>query len=921
MEGNTAPGGQGAPDGGLKTRWATILAADVVGYSRLMGEDPAHTVTELEAVRSIVKEQCASYGGYVADHAGDSILAVFDTAVGAVYAARASQQEIALRAAGLPDGRRMFLRMGLHLGDILEQADGTVYGNDVNIAARLESLAPTGGITVSEEVREACAAAGALNFIDQGEYQVKNIARPLRVLLLAQEGGAEALGAAQVKSRSVAEGNLPLRSTGLIGRSDALREISSLLNGARLVTLLGMGGMGKTSLSVEAARLGAHDFPDGAWFVDLGAVADGSAVGLAVAGVFGVAQQSGKSIEESLVEALRGRRMLIVLDNCEHVTRDAAALADAVLSACPKISIIATSRELLSVNGEKVLRVEPLGVSGGQSPAVQLFEERAGAVSPGFDPARHQEDVRAICEALDGIPLAIELAAARVKSLSPRQIRDRLGQRFRLLSGGAHAGARERHQTLRNLVQWSYDLLNETETAVLERASVFAGGFTLEAAEAVCAGEGVDAFDVVDTLDSLVAKSLINVQHGEGAPRYSMLETIRAFGAERLAARPGHEAVYQAHAEFYAAQADETFAIWRSPREGEAYLWLDREINNLRNAFRWAKETGHVDPAARIASSVGDMGRFRLREEAAGWAEEIVEAARAARHPRLTVLLTWCASSAWAFSRFEDAQRFGEDALALLDDPHFEPFVWAYGDLAFVALFSGDVDKAIDLLATGARHPADALDRFIMAFHLYIMATAGRGAEALEIAEDVVAKVDARGVPMAMAIAHGARAGLLEASDPEAALAEYEHAISVAKQSGARFMETLIAPHLAALQARTGEPRAALEGFERMLLAFGDATDMASVSAWRTSLVVLFARTGQFQAAATLHGTLVDLIDQSSLMPEHAEAVARVREALGTKAFSAATQTGAAMGLREATDYAIAQVQLGLESFDLKMSS
>jgi tetratricopeptide (TPR) repeat protein len=358
------------------------------------------------------------------------------------------------------------------------------------------------------------------------------------------------------------------------------------------------------------------------------------------------------------------------------------------------------------------------------------------------------------------------------------------------------------------------------------------------------------------------------------------------------------------------------FEIWRSPRELEAYEWLDLEINNLRVAFRWAMDNQEVDVAARIASDVGDVGRFRLREEAAFWAEEIVDQAREVQHPRLAVLLTWCASSAWAFSRFDDAQRFGDEALALRDDPDYDPFIWAYGDLAFVALFQGDIDRALELIKAGGEHPTDRVDRFMLAFHLYLLATTGRTEQALAIADDVVQKAASAGVPMSIAVAYGGKGAALEPTDPTAALAFYERSVDVSRESGNRFMEALIAPRIAALHARSGEPRAALQGFERMLASFGEATDIASVSAWRAALVVLLAKLGHFEAAATLHGTFAALIDAKGVFREHPEAVEQVREALGDDAFSEATARGAAMSLREASNYAVEQVQRGLKTLE-----
>lgn len=900
------------PGNGIRQRLASIFAADVVGYSRLMAADERSTLTDLDASRSVFRRAVESHGGHVIDMAGDSILAVFDTASGAVHAALVAQSDIAERNSGVAEERQMLYRIGIHLGDILEKADGSIYGDGVNIAARLENLAPAGGVTVSREIQATVANHSPAMFHDQGDYEVKNIARPVRVFLVSTEGGPEHLGEAGIGSRLAAKGNIPVPTTNLIGRKDDLEFVSSTLEAGRLVTLFGMGGMGKTRLSIALARRVSAHYPDGTWFIDLAAVSDPAAVAPAVSGVFGVTQQSGKTVEESLVGALAGRRLLLVMDNCEHVIEPAAKLTDQILKACSQIKVIATSREVLSIAGEQVFPVSPLGVDGEAPPAVELFVDRARAVKQNFDESKHKEEISSICAELDGIPLAIELAAARVRSLSPRQIHEHLSDRFRLLTRGSKA-VRERHQTLRQAVQWSYDLLSGDECVVLERASAFAGGFTLQAAESVCIEGNLTSLDVVDILDSLVRKSLLFVDEIDDAVRFGMLETIRSFSSEKLSEDEEREAsVRRMHASFYADESDDNFVVWRSPQERAAYQWLDLEINNLRNALRWSIRSKFIDAAARIASNVGDMGRFRLLEEAASWAEDVVDLARDASHPRLAVLLTWCASSAWAFSRFDDAKRFGEEAIALLDREGYDPFVWAYGDLAFVAMFTGDLDAALALLKKGAEHPADAHDRFMSAFRLYIMATGGRTEEAMPLVDDIIAKVDAAAVPFSIAVAYGGKGAAIEAWRPDEALQAYEHSVEVAGKCGAKLMETFVAPRIAALHARSGDPLVALRGFERMLISFGDATDILSVSAWRASLVVLFSKLGQHTAAATLYGSFEGLCDASNVVPKLPDAVESVQKALGTRVFTSAKNRGAEMSLREASNYAFVQIKLGL---------
>ena len=509
-----------------------------------------------------------------------------------------------------------------------------------------------------------------------------------------------------------------------------------------------------------------------------------------------------------------------------------------------------------------------------------------------------------ICRRLDGLPLAIELAAARVRAMSPAQIRDRLDQRFALLTG-APRGVEKRHQTLRHAVQWSYDLLSPAEQAALARVSVFAGGFTLEAAERVCAGAGIASSDVLDLLDSLTRKSLLTVGRGGDVARFGMLETIRQFAEERLVDRHEAAATRRSHARFMADDSDLQFGLWRSPRQRDAHGWLDREMGNLRVAFRWAMQHADVDVAARIASNIGDMGRHCLRDEAAGWAAEVVDAARKVKHRRLCVLLNWAGSSACGAAHYDEARRFAEEAVALADDPDFDPLVWAYVDLAYVELAAGQSDRAIDWLRQGAAHPADRQDRYVAACLLAIMASGEGVDEARRLADGIVRDVDAAGVPCSIVVAYIGKGEVLADVDPTAALAAMAFAIATAHASGCRFLESYFTPRFAVLQALHDDPTAALRSLERVRETWSVSTDAAVVAAWRGGVVVLLARLRRFEQAATVHGTLDEAMQGTALLAHLGEAVQQIRDALGEPDFTSAMRRGAAMAPQEADDFAL----------------
>jgi predicted ATPase len=573
--------------------------------------------------------------------------------------------------------------------------------------------------------------------------------------------------------------------------------------------------------------------------------------------------------------------------------------------------VLATSREVLAVEGERTFAVAPLATAdGANSPAVQLFSERARAVSAGFELSRDPQSVIEICRQLDGIPLAIELAAARVRAMSPRQILDRLHERFRLLGGARRALGR--HQTLAQAVQWSYDLLSEQERRVLTRAAVFAGGFVLKAAEAVCSDDAIGEEEVLDLVDSLLRKSLLTAEESGDVVRYGMLETIRQFAIERGGSEL--EAARERHAAWFADESDRRFELWRGPREREAYGWLELDMDNLRIAFRWALDRRNVDIAARIASNVGDMARFILREEAAGWAAEVLDLARQARHRRLIVLLTWACSSAWAFQRMEEAKRYGREAIALLADPAFEPFVWIYTDLAMLALFENDAESALALTRTGAAHPADARDRFCANHVAIILSQVGRLDEARVIADDVLAQAIATGMPSSIAMGYRVKGLALAKSDPAKAIEVLQRAHRTAQRSGTPLWANSIAIDIANLQATTGEPKAALESFRDLLADAAGMRDSFLASSGLSSLILLFERLGHAAVAATLYGALPKVIEKGALFDELTAAMTRIRATLGGAPFKSCLERGEGMSLSEASRFGRDEVEKALTS-------
>ncbi len=880
------------------TGTVTFLMTDIEASTRRWEEQPEAMRIALTRHDATLREAIEANGGWPFKHTGDGMLAAFAAARPAIQAAIAAQ-----RLLELP------VRMGVCTGEA-ELRDDNYFGPALNRTARIMAAAHGGQVLVAAAT---AAIVDDADLVDLGEHRLRDLSQPQRLYQVRAEGLKDKFPA--LRTLDARPGNLPVQTTSFLGRERDLAEVAEMLGHVRLLTLTGVGGVGKTRLALQLAAELSPGYPDGSWLVELAAVGDPSATGHALAGTLGIAQQPGMTIEQSVVTTLSRRGLLLVLDNCEHLIDAAASLTHDIVTHCPNVRVLATSREALMVDGEQIWPVPSLGFrEGASSPAVALFVERARAVAPRFELGSDAGLISEICRRLDGIPLAIELAAARIRAMSPLQIRDRLDERFRILTGGSRR-ALERHQTLRHAVQWSYDLLSVAERQLLARCSVFAGGFTLEAAERVGASGAVEPADVLDLLDSLVRKSLVTVERSGNTTRYGLLETIRQFAEEQLAASGEADAARRHHAAFFVADSDAHFQIWRSPQQAISHRWFEREIDNLRMVFRWAVERDEVEIAAQLASNLGDMGRFQQREEAGGWAGEILPAARRIRHRRLPMLLTWAASSAWAGGRLAEAKPYAEESISLAGNPEFEPFVWAYGDLAFIAAYEGDLDRALCLIQTGAANEADRHDRMCLGHVAYFMAVRDPGKARVE-ADGILATVETAGSPVSIAMVLLGKGRAFAETNPTTARVAFDRALVLARTSGNRMLEALIVPEIAALQAFNGNLVEALASFSQLLSQWPGVAELMLVSHSIGGLIALLERLGHPEAAATLLGAVEGMFQTNPFVKDYQEAILRSREALGAAAFDEMRRSGAGLSLHEAIDYARQQIRLALGELD-----
>ena len=589
-----------------------LLLTDVVDSTKLSEKLGDAAMAEVWAAHDrAARDLLPAWHGLEIDKT-DGMLMLFDSAADAVRYALAYHRALA----ALPTPLQA--RAGLHVGPVIlrenrpeDVARGAkpleVEGLAKPTAARVMSLARGGQLLLTQQARVALGDPG-LPCVSHGHWVMKGLAEPVELFEVCAPGAAPAAPPDSDKVyRVVCVGerwlpvarlpnNLPQQATSFIGRERELEEVKALLFQARLVTLLGMGGLGKTRLSLQVAAEVMPQFPDGAWFVDLTPIRDAERVVDEAARVLGVTEEPGRPLLATLCAQLKERRLLLIVDNCEHLIEPAAQLVAAILRAAAQVRVIASSREALRVPGEQTYPILPLPLPGrddsvqalAQSTAVRLFVERAQAHKPAF--ALTEREAPAVAELvarLEGIPLALELAAARVRVLSVADINARLKDRFKLLTGGDRT-LQKRQQTLRALVDWSYDLLDDREKCVLERLGVFVGGFDLPAAEAVCGADPVDPMDVLDLLGSLADKSLLLHEERDDGSRYRMLETIREYAREKLAARGDDAAATAArHCEHYFAFAGRGATGCAAPNRGRGSGGLKPTSTTCARRSRW----------------------------------------------------------------------------------------------------------------------------------------------------------------------------------------------------------------------------------------------------------------------------------------------------------------------------------------------
>jgi predicted ATPase/class 3 adenylate cyclase len=606
----------------------TFLFTDIEGSTRLLQEHPRSMGDALARHHDLLHAAVESNGGTVFETLGDGVYASFARASNAVQAAITAQQILQSEDWG-PIGS-IRVRMGLHTGDV-EVRGEHYFGPALFRCSRLMSVGHGGQVLLSRATRDLVGDAlpAGATIRNLGIHRLKDLAEPTEVYQLMHPDLQVEFP--PLNSLDALANNLPVHPTRFIGREREVAAVRERVLAERLVTVTGMGGAGKTRLALQVAADLVEEFADGVWLVEYGPVADPAVVAQTLATVLSVREEPGRPPISTLVDHVRSKQLLLLLDSCEHLVPACADLANTLLRAAPGVHILVTSREVLGLSGETTMRVPPLSLPPNPPPppealaqfeAVGLFVERARAANASFNiTAQNASAVLEVCTRLDGIPLAIELAAARVRMLSVEQIAARLDDRFRLLTGGSR-GALPRQQTLRALVAWSYGLLSEDERVLFRRLAVFAGGWTLEAAESVCAGDGLEAYDVLDLTLQLVDKSLVVAEEQDGQERYRMLETIREYARECLNEANEGDSVRDLHLAYFLSLAERASPAEYSPTH---LTTLGREYDNVRAALRWAIDRKDAQRALRLAGGLWDFWSVRgYYAEGRAWLGEVL---------------------------------------------------------------------------------------------------------------------------------------------------------------------------------------------------------------------------------------------------------------------------------------------------------
>ena len=904
----------------------TFLFTDIEGSTALLrrvGE--AVYAQVLTAHDTLIRSALAAHGGTELNTMGDGFFAGFSSPRACVAAVLEMQQ--ALEAYAWPGGEHVRVRMGVHTGEAAQTPSGVV-GLDVHRAARIAGVAHGGQVLLSETaaalVRDWLPAGVSIE--DLGPHRLKDLSRPEQIFQLRAAGLESEFPPLRSLGDPALLTNLPAQLTPFIGRARELAEVRALVESARLVTLTGAGGAGKTRLSLQVAAELVDVSEDGVWLAELAAVTDEDAVPAVICDALRIVRQPGRPALETLLDAFVCQDIVIVLDNCEHLIGACAKAADAMLRRCPRVRLLATSREPLGIAGEVIYRVPSLSLPSGEfeastlqgSDGVALFADRARA--QGVDLTIDEQTARpvvSICRRLDGMPLAIELAAARLRSMSLQELGDRLDQRFRLLTGGSRT-ALPRQQTLQATVEWSYDLLAGAEQQLLRRLSVFPDNFDLAAAEACCGFGEIAVFDVAGLIGSLVDKNILLAEQAGAGARYRLLETIRQFAAERLL-EEGEDAaatIALRHSEHFLAVAEAAAPHLTGRDQGSWLSRLDADETNLRSAASQAAvDADGLERALRLGFALRRYWMARSgHDEALRLLLPLLARPDARSYPQLYGAALETAAASAIQVDMAKAIELGEQAVQWARQHDDEPLLIAAStSLCAAHFFAGRPEEGLRMGADGVERARRLGDDVVLAASLlkYLMCSdmvepdrsAGLFAEAIACTER---SGDAF---IAAALRNNAGVRCLLYDDIAGARAHLEAAAEASAAIGERSHHRLM--NLGWVQRAEGDTAGAGDSFVAGLQLSRRNGERSGHAYGALGLACLAADDGDWRLASRLHGAadmFLDLAGEPWQQPEASYRLASIdelRSRLGGEQYDRAYSAGKALGINEALRLAV----------------
>jgi len=905
----------------------TLLFTDIEGSTALWEQDEERMSQALAFHDALTRNTVESNAGTVVKKTGDGVLAVFVDAACALAAAVDLQR--ALHKWAVKSGAPLRVRCGLHRG-IVEDREGDYFGTTVNRAARIMSAAHGGQVLLSQAVVDSVGdrLPAQASLRDLGRVRLRDLSTPECVYQAIHPQLRMDFPA--LRSLDSTPNNLPQQLTSFIGRTNEVAEVKRLLATTRLLTLTGSGGCGKTRLATQVAADLLESYPDGVWLVELASLSDPALVPQAVATVLGLKDEPGMSRTQTLVEHLKSRHPLLVLDNAEHLLTACTQVVDCVLRQCPKAAVLVSSREALGIGGERIYRVPSLSLPDAnrsvtsddivQSEAGQLIIERVLDHLPQFTVTdQNALALASICYRLDGIPLAIELAAARLKSMSVQEVNERLDQRFRLLTGGSRT-ALPRQQTLRSLIDWSYDLLDQSEQILFCRLAVFAGGWSLEAAERVCSDEKVDAADALDLLTSLIEKSLVTAEDSNGATRYRLLETVRQYARDRLLERGGGERWRDRHLAYFLALTEEAEPKLNGAEQGNWLKRLETEHDNVRSALTWAAGADALS-GMRLASACWRFWLIRgYAREGLSWLSEMLAAApnRQPGAQRAKALIN-AGTMAKTLCDYSQARTLYEEGLSISRELGDRRRVAAaLGNLGMIACEQGAYSTAI------ARHEESLAiwrelgDRIGIARDLLslgnVAASQGEEPAASSLYEQSLAIKRDLGDQRGIAIVLN-NLGIVASNyrnDYAAARSLHEEALAIRRELGDRWGIAHSLCNLGIVAYDYGDRPSSRALLAESLAIRRDLADRPGVTESLRGLADLAFASRQFRRGTRLCGHAARLEDQMGSPPTHWQRLRYERQIASARAsfgndveFDSVWQEGYTMALDEAIEYAL----------------